>query len=817
MTPDQEIATQATLAVTGMTCAACSSRVERALRKQPGVAEAHVNLATERATVTFHPDATSVPALISAIEKAGYGVAQAETVLQVGGMDCASCVTRVEKALRKTPGVLDVSVNLATERATIRYSAGATDVEALTDAVSRTGYTARPYEEAGAQATTSDPERDALRRRMWTAVALTLPLWALDMVPMAIAPLHHWMHATFGMQNVWYVMAALAAAVQFGPGRRFYTSGMAAVRHASPDMNTLVMLGTTAAFSYSLVATFLPFLLPDEAVKVYFEASATIITLVLVGRYLEARAKGQAGDAIRALLGLRAKVAHVVRDGGEVDVPAEHVRVGDVLRVRPGETFPADGVLTEGTTFVNEAMLTGEALPVEKGVGMEVVGGTVNGQSAVAFRATRVGRDTTLATIVRMVEEAQGSKPPIQALADRVVAVFVPIVVLLALLTLGVWLVWGPEPVLTYALVAAVSVLIIACPCAMGIATPISVMVGTGRAAEKGVFVREGAAMQALAEANVVVFDKTGTLTEGHPAVTETHPAEGWLSDDLLRLAASIEQQSEHPLARAVVEAARKRNLAIPPASSVTAEPGFGVIGTVEGQTVAVGAVRWLERLEVDVPQATRDAVLAMAARGHTPILVAVDGRFGGMVGVADPVKPSSAEAVAYFRKRGVRVALVTGDHPAVASSVAESLGIAEVEAGVLPGGKATFVERLQAQGLKVAFVGDGINDAPALARADAGIALGTGTDVAVEAGDLVLVSGDLRGVTEAHRLARATLRNIKQNLFWAFGYNILLIPVAAGVLYPSFGILLSPMLAALAMVLSDLFVVGNALRLRRS
>jgi heavy metal translocating P-type ATPase len=807
------------LPVEGMTCASCSARVERALRRAPGVTEAAVNLATERATVRYDPATTTPAALVAAVEARGYGVPVEETTLDVTGMDCASCVVRVEKGLGKVPGVLGVGVNLATERATVRHLPAATPA-ALAAAVRSAGY---DVADAAAGAEAADPrarEVATLRRRALTAAALTVPLWLLEMVPMAVPALGHWLHGAVGMQAVWYASFVLGTAVQFGPGRRFYRTGWAALRHGGPDMNTLVALGTTAAYAYSVVATFAPRLLPAGAVHVYYEAAATILALILAGRWLEARAKGRAGEAIRRLLDLQPRTARVVRDGGpgagpiEIEVPTADVRAGDRVRVRPGEKVPADGVVEEGASFVDEAMLTGEPVPVEKGAGDGVVGGTVNGTGAFTFRATRVGAETALAGIVRMVEQAQGSKPPIQALADRVVAVFVPVVLGVAAVTLAAWLLVGPEPRLTYALVASVSVLIIACPCAMGIATPISVMVGTGRAAELGVFVRDGAALQALAEARTVLLDKTGTLTKGAPEVTDLLPRPGVDAAGVLRLAAAVEAFSEHPVARAVVARAAADGLDVPAAAAFEAVPGFGAHAEVEGRRVAVGADRFMARLGVDLGEAAAEAA-ALAEDGRSPLFVAVDGRLAAVLAVADPVKPTTPAALDALRARGLALVMVTGDHARTAAAVARRLGIAHVEAGVLPGEKAAVVARYQAAG-KVAFVGDGLNDAPALARADCGIALGTGTDVAVEAGDLVLVSGDLTGVAHAHALARVTLRNIRQNLFWAFAYNVVLIPVAAGALYPVAGVLLSPMLAALAMVFSDLFVVGNALRLRR-
>ena len=813
---------RATLAVEGMTCAACSGRVEKALNAVPGVAEATVNLATERATVRFDAAETTPLALAEAVQRAGYDVRTEEVSFAVGGMTCAACVGRVEKALAGADGVVEASVNLATERARVRYAAG-TDVEALYEAVRRTGYDV--VEATGGA--TGDAEREArelnrqrLRRRLLWAAGLSLPLFLMEMVPMAIPGGMEWIDGLVPMQTRWLVAFALATAVQFGPGWRFYRAGWAAARHGSPDMNTLVALGTTAAYGYSVVATFLPGVLPEGAVHVYYEASATIITLILLGKWFEARAKGQTSDAVRALLGLRAETARMVRGGVETEVPIEDVTVGDVVRVRPGEKVPVDGVVTEGTSYVDESMVTGEPVPVEKTGGAAVVGGTVNQAGALLVRTTHVGADTVLAQIVRLVEEAQASRPAIQALADRVVAVFVPVVLVIAALVFGVWLVVGPSPALTYALVAAVSVLIIACPCAMGLATPVSVMVGTGKAAELGVLFRKGEALQTLSEADVVALDKTGTLTEGRPTLTDVAlvaaaSATDLSENDVVRLVAAVEVSSEHPVADAIVRAADERGIDLPAATDFQVVPGFGVRGVVEGRRVEVGADRFMERVGLDVAPLA-DVAGALAAEGKTPLYTAIDGELVAALAVADPVKTTTPEAIEALHRAGLRVAMVTGDNRATAEAIARRLGIDEVLAEVLPADKAQAVTDLQGEGRRVAFVGDGINDAPALAQADVGVAIGTGTDVAIEAADVVLMRGDLTALVEARALSAATLRNVKQNLFWAFAYNIVLIPVAAGALYPVFGVLLSPVLGAAAMGLSSVFVLTNALRLRR-
>jgi Cu+-exporting ATPase len=736
--------------------------------------------------------------------------------LRVDGMECASCSARVERVLGRLDGVEHVGVNLATERATVRTRPGV-DPAVLEAAIRRAGFEAHTERaDAPRAADDGDAEIARQRRRMLVAAALTAPIWLLEMVPMVVPPLHDWLHAALGMQTIRLLLFALGTAVQFGPGRHFYRAGWAALRSGGPSMDTLVMLGTTAAYGYSVVATFAPGVLPAGANHVYYEAAATIIALILAGRYLEAVAKGRAGQAIRSLLDLQPPTALLLRDGAPVEVPLDDVRVGDALLVRPGARVPVDGRVAAGRSFVDESAMTGESVPVEKEAGAEVAAGTVNGSGALTVTAVRVGAQTALAQIVRMVEDAQGSKPPIQALADRIVGVFVPVVLATATVTFAAWMIWGPDPALTYALVAAVSVLIIACPCAMGIATPISVLVGTGRAAELGAFVREGAGLQALAEADTVLFDKTGTLTRGRPAVTDLVALGPLGAVEALRLAAAVEQQSEHPIGAALVARAAEDG-PLPEATDVQATVGAGIAGSVEGRAVAVGAARMLGALGMAPTDAQAAQADALAAQGKTPVWIAVDGALAALAAVADPVKDSARPALDALRARGLRIAMVTGDTRRTAEAVAAGLGITEVHAEVRPADKAEVVRALQAEGRRVAFVGDGINDAPALALADAGLAMGTGTDVAIEAGDVVLVTGEVTAVDRAVGIARATLRIIKQNLFWAFAYNVLLIPVAAGVLYPATGLLLSPMLAALAMVASDLFVIGNALRLRRA
>ncbi|MBP1804876.1 heavy metal translocating P-type ATPase [Rubellimicrobium aerolatum] len=801
------------LPVEGMSCASCVAHVEKALAKVPGVTAVGVNLATGRAEVAGSPDPV---ALVHAVEEAGYEVPEAVLELGVEGMSCASCVAHVEEALKAVPGVAGVAVNLATERATVRFPQGAVAEAVLEEAVREAGYEPHRIAAGGEDRERAAREREmaALRRSVGIAAVLTLPVFALEMGSHLIPAVHVFVMDTIGMRASWLLQFVLATAVVFGPGWRFLRRGLPALRRGTPDMNSLVAVGALAAWGYSTVATFAPGALPPGTVNVYFEAAAVIVTLILLGRLLEARARGRTSEAIRRLAGLQGKAARVRRGEGVAEVPLADLRAGDVVEVRPGERVPVDGLVVEGASWVDESMISGEPVPVEKGVGAEVTGGTVNGAGAFAFRATRVGADTVLSRIIRMVEEAQGAKLPIQALVDRVTGVFVPVVMGLAALTFVIWLVWGPEPSLGFALVNAVAVLIIACPCAMGLATPTSIMVGTGRGAEMGVLFRRGEALQSLRDVEVVALDKTGTLTEGRPELTDLSPAPGFSPDEVLALVAAVEARSEHPIGAALARAAEAKGLRLGVVAGFEALPGFGVAATVDGRRVEVGADRYMARLGLDVAGFAAEAA-ALGAEARTPLYAAIDGRLAAVIAVADPIKATTPEAIRALHGMGLRVAMITGDNRATAEAVARRLGIDEVVPEVLPEGKVAAIRRLREGGRRVAFVGDGINDAPALAEADVGLAIGTGTDVAIESAEVVLMGGDLRGVVNAIALSRATIRNIRQNLFWAFAYNAALIPVAAGVLWPVNGTLLSPVLAAGAMALSSVFVLTNALRLR--
>jgi Cu+-exporting ATPase len=847
---------EVTFPVTGMTCASCVRRIEKALAKVPGVREASVNLATEKATVRYDPTSVQFDQLKRAVEKAGYGVRQdeqratsneqratslplvahpspppavADVTLPVEGMTCASCVRRVEKALAKAPGVREASVNLATEKAHVVYDPTVTDLGQLSAAVEKAGYKLgpppAPIAPAGESAIAVGAEEpvdrlelerqrevDDLKRKSLVSLAVGAVMMALMYLPLGVdlvllAPL----------------LLIAATVVQFWAGRVFYSAAWAAGRHGSTNMNTLVAVGTSAAYGYSAFVTLWPSLAARWGFpyNLYYETSVIIIALILLGRWLEARAKKQMSAAIKALMGLQAKTARVLRDGVEIDVPVESLQAGDLIRVRPGEKVPVDGVVAEGHSAVDESMLTGESLPVEKGPGDEVIGATLNIAGSFIFRATKVGRDTALAQIVRMVEEAQGSKAPMQRLADTIAGYFVPAVLALAALTFVGWLILGPDPRLTHALTAAIAVLVIACPCALGLAAPTAIMVGTGKAAENGVLVRGGEALEMTRRITTVVLDKTGTLTRGKPAVTDVvlsgdgaAPDSGLRTQDVLRLAAAVEVGSEHPLGAAIVARAQELDLELPKAEYFQTFAGRGVQARVEGREVVLGNHALMQDygIALDGIEARAEE---LARSGATPMYVAVDGRIAGLIAVADPLKPESREAVAELKALGLDVWMLTGDNRVTAAAIAQQAGIEHVLAEVLPEQKAENVKALQAEGRVVAMVGDGINDAPALAQADLGIAIGTGTDVAMAASDITLIGGDLRGIVTAIDLSRKTVATIKQGLFWAFAYNVVLIPVAMGALYPFFGVQLSPVLAAAAMAMSSVSVVTNALRLR--
>ncbi|MCK0151497.1 heavy metal translocating P-type ATPase [Marivita sp. S6314] len=789
-------------AVENLSCAGCAGRAERALQAAPGVETASVNIANHMAQVSG--DATA-DTLSNALAEAGYPAKQTTHRLKITGMSCASCVGRVERALQDTDGVIAASVNLATETAEVRILDGAIAPTELAEIVTQTGYTANPI--------TSDTPQETdditpLKRDTLIAGALTLPVFLTEMGGHLFPPIHHAIMGSIGMQTFWVLQFLLVTLVLIWPGRRFFRIGLPLLFKGAPDMNSLVALGTGAAWVFSTIATFAPALLPSGTRAVYFEAAAVIVTLILAGRWMEARAKGRTGAAIRHLIGLRPDSVRVMRDGAFTERPLAEVETDDLIEARPGARIAVDGIVTDGTSFVDESMITGEPLPVSKSAGDPVTGGTINGNAPLTYRATAVGPDTVLARIIDMVQTAQGAKLPIQALADKVVRIFVPVVLVVAAMTIAIWLIFGPD--LSYALTAGVAILIIACPCAMGLATPTSIMVGTGRAAELGVLFRKGDALQRLDAAKVIAFDKTGTLTEGRPTLVDQTTLSGIDAERALTLTAAVEQSSDHPIARAILSSAPDT---LPNAETETI-PGYGLSAQIDGQSILVGSERWLSRNGVDTAP-LQEAIQSYAAKGHSLVCLAIDAQPAAVFAIADQIKPSAKPAIDALHDQGLQVAMISGDNEAAATAIARQLGIDHVTAGVLPDGKVDAIKDLRARFGPVAFVGDGINDAPALAEADTGLAIGTGTDVAIEAADIVLSSGRVSGVVNAVEASRKTMRNIRQNLFWAFAYNTALIPVAAGVLYPSFGILLSPMLGAAAMALSSVFVVSNALRLR--
>jgi Cu+-exporting ATPase len=840
---DERAATAAarlTIPVTGMTCAACATRVQRKLERGAGVQAAAVNFGTERATVTYDPGATGAGALVELVRSAGYG-ARTETVsLPVKGLEWAVSGEPLERELGGVPGVVRASANLSSGEARVELLPEVATAEMLEAAVVRAGYA---LSEAVSIADPVERERVArvreyrglLHRFRLAAVAgvlamvLSMPLMMepsamqrADLLDRVMMPLAHWTLELFPFLGrvsataLRWALLLITLPVLFWSGRHFFRGAYSGLRHGTADMNTLIALGTGSAFAFSVVATVAPGLFERAGLvpDVYYEAVSMIIALILLGKVLEARAKGRTSDAIRRLMGLQPKTARVIRDGEEQDIAVELLAVGDVVVVRPGEKIAVDGVVVSGRSAVDQSLLTGESLPVEKTVGDEVVGGTINGSGSFRFEASRVGRDTALAQIVRLVQDAQGAKAPIQRLADRISGIFVPIVVAIAFVALLVWLLVGPEPRLMFALVSFVTVLIIACPCALGLATPTAVMVGTGAAAERGVLFRGGDALEIARELRVVVLDKTGTVTEGRPALVGMHVTT-LPEAELLELAASVERASEHPLGAAVVNAAQERGVALHDVSDFASFGGRGIFGVVRGRRVLIGNRALLTESGVSTDALVQRAE-AESARGRTPVYVAIDDEAAGLLLIADPVKPTSAAAVRELKSLGIDVVMLTGDNERTARSVAQQVGIEDVIADVLPADKARVVKKLQEErGVRVAMVGDGVNDAPALAQADVGIAIGTGTDVALEASDVTLVGGDLGGVVTAVRLSRRTMRVIRQNLFWAFFYNVIGIPIAAGVLYPFFGVLLSPVFASAAMALSSVTVVGNSLRLR--
>ncbi|MDH4228391.1 MAG: heavy metal translocating P-type ATPase [Nitrospirota bacterium] len=801
--------------VTGMSCAACAARIEKVLGRREGVVSAQVNFGTTSAIVEYDPARLTPADLVATVQQTGYGVAEADADFPIAGMSCAACAARIEKVLGRVDGVLEAQVNFGSGSAHVRHLPGVGMAD-LRAAVARAGYTVPEERDPLAAPDAPDPaereaarERQALTRRLLISSLLTLPLLVLGMPGLFPFAAHVPGHLL--------LMLVLATPVQFWAGWPFLRGAWAAARHGASDMNTLVAIGTGAAYLYSAVAVLFPSLLEGARGgaegHVYFETAAVIITLILLGRTLEARAKGHTSDAIRRLMGLAPRTARVIRGGTEQEIPLDQVLTGDVVAVRPGQKIPVDGTVAEGHSTVDESMLTGEPIPVEKLPGAAVIGGTLNKTGAFRFTATRVGRDTALAHIIEMVRRAQGSKAPIQRLADKVAGIFVPVVLGIAAAAFLIWYLVGPEPRFVNAMMVCVTVLIIACPCSLGLATPTAIMVGTGRGAEFGVLIKGGESLEHAHRVTTVVFDKTGTLTHGRPEVTDLHVVEG-SEAELLALAAGVEQASEHPLAQAVLAAADARGVTPAEVQRFEALAGRGVSASVNGHQVLLGNPRLLTERQIAIDPVAGH-LERITGEGKTPVLVVRDGRLLGLLAVADREKPEAVAAIAALHRMGLAVAMISGDNRRTAEAVAGRLGIDRVLAEVLPRDKANEVQRLQQAGEVVAMVGDGINDAPALAQADLGIALGTGTDVAMEAADITLMRGNVMGVVTAIELSRRTLRTIRQNLFWAFGYNTAGIPLAAGILYPFTGTLLSPMIAALAMAFSSVSVVTNSLRLK--
>jgi Cu+-exporting ATPase len=802
------------LPVTGMSCAGCAANVERALKKIDGVSDAGVNFATGRATVVFDPRLVGPGDLVKAVRDAGYDVAVTSEELTVQGIFCASCVMTIEKALLGLPGVLEASVNLALGRVRVKYLQTRTDIREIMRTVEATGYkmipTAPAEDGLDDERRLRDKEYRTLRNSVIWGGALALVIF--------LGSMRQWFPWTPPFLRNFFVLWALATPAQFVLGLRFYRGAWSAAKHGTANMNTLIAVGTTAAYMFSAAATTLPGFFRRAGIepRVYFDTSAVIIVLILFGRMLEARAKGLTSDAIRRLMGLRPRTARLLGPDGEREVPVDEVCAGDVLVVRPGERIPVDGAVTEGRSSIDESMITGESMPVDKGPGDAVTGATLNKWGSFKFRASKVGKDTVLAQIIKLVQEAQGTKAPIQRLADVIAGYFVPVVIGIAVLTFVVWAAFGPPPSVVFALLNFVAVLIIACPCALGLATPTAIMVGTGKGAERGILIKSGESLETVHRVDTIVFDKTGTLTEGEPETTDVLPAAGTTVERLLHLAASAETGSEHPLGQAVIRGARARDITLEQPDDFRALEGMGVEAAVKGARVLVGSLKLIEGAGIDTSPLAAQAE-SLTREGKTTAYVAVDGRLAGLLALADTLKPSAGPAVAKLRGRGLTVIMLTGDNRRTAAAVAVQAGIADVIPEVLPGDKAAVIRKLQAEGKRVAMVGDGINDAPALAQADVGMAIGTGTDVAMASADITLMANDLGAVVSAFELSRRTIRTIKQNLFWAFAYNVVGIPVAAGVLYPFFGLLLNPMIASAAMASSSVSVVTNSLRLRRA
>jgi len=801
------------LPIVGMSCASCSATIERGLTSLKGVKRAAVNFATSKASVIFEPQLVKADELISSIRKSGYEVGTVSFELPIQGIVCASCVQKIEKALLATRGVVKAVVNLATEKVKGEYLPFETNLKEIKKAIESTGYKVLEgveFEEG------EDVER-IIREKEYKKLKWKFIAGAILSLVIFLGSMPHWFPWTPDILNNFFVLWLLSTPVQFVIGWQFYKGAWGAFRHRNADMNTLIAVGTSAAYFYSIAATLFPSFFHQAGIEpaVYFDTSSLIITLIIFGRLLEARAKGRTSEAIRKLIGLQPRTARVVREEKEIDIPVEEVLVGDSVIVRPGEKIPVDGIVIEGRSSVDESMITGESIPVDKKPGDEVVGATINKTGSFKFRATKVGKDTALAQIIKLVQDAQGSKAPIQRLADIISGYFVPVVISIAIATFIIWFNFGPKPSLTFALLNFVAVMIIACPCALGLATPTAVMVGTGKGAENGILIKGGESLETAHKIDTIVFDKTGTLTKGEPEVTDIISANSYTPDEVLKYAASAEKASEHPLGEAIIKKALESKLELEDPKDFKAIEGFGIEAKVNGKNILLGNAKLLRERKIDMGGLEGKAK-ELAQEGKTPVYVSLDGKAAGLIAIADTLKENSFKAISELKKLGLEVVMLTGDDQRTAEAIARKAGIERVISEVLPEDKVLEIKKLQTSGKRVAMVGDGINDAPALAQADVGISIGTGTDVAMEASDITLIKGDLRGVVSAIELSKRTIRVIKQNLFWAFFYNTVGIPIAGGILYPFFKILLNPVIASIAMAFSSVSVVSNSLRLRR-
>lgn len=814
------------LPIIDMHCSTCALTIEKEIKKLPGIKSATVNYTTATAYVDYDMASVDTDKIIEAIKRAGYKTGRSILKLGINGMHCASCVSKIEKELKETKGIISASVDLAAETAVINYIPGMINVAEIKNVIEKLGY--KTYDTSGVKSVKAEVEEavdenqmarekeyKTLMKKFIFAAVLAVPvvffsypsLWGLQ---------EEFRHGSETLQFIWMIMGLLALPVMFWSGSQFYTGAWAAFKNHSANMHTLIATGISAAWLYSTMATYFPSLFPRaELADQFYDVVFVVVALVVLGMALEIRAKGKSSEAIKKLIGLQAKKARVIRDGKEIDIPVEEVVLDDIIIVRPGEKIPVDGIVIDGSSSVDESMITGEPIPVEKHSGDEVIGATINKTGSFKFKATKVGKDTALAQIIQMVEQAQSSKAPIQKIVDKVSGYFVPAVIILAILSFVVWYIFGPEPRLIYALIVFVTVLVIACPCALGLATPISLMVGVGKGAENGILIRSGEALETAQKLDTIVLDKTGTITEGKPSLTDIIAVNGFEEDLVLTLSASAEKASEHPLAEAIVKGTEDKKLKLLDPKNFNAIPGHGIEAEIDGKKVLLGNLKLMKKFNIDLGE-LESMSAKLADEGKTPMYVAIDGKAAGIVAVADVIKKDSKDAIAQLKKIGLEVVMITGDNRRTANAIAKQVGIERVLSEVLPEDKAFNVQKLRQEGKKVAMVGDGINDAPALAQADIGLAIGTGTDVAIEASDITLIKGSLKGVVLAIQLSKATMKNIKENLFGAFFYNGLGLPIAAGLLYPFFGILLSPIIAGAAMAFSSVTVVSNANRLRR-